>query len=137
MAFEQGRLLDPADLTDDALFRSLREDENARILTTDEVEDRQYIRAKPTQEELQRTRALQPPMMPQMPSPTSPTSAVKKSQEDAYWEQQERIENFGGAPNLFSITLGACGATSSATNSQRRNAKSCAYFRSHQLPATA
>src|SRR6476660_5834520 len=33
-AYEQGRLLDPADLTDDALFRLLREDDNVRILAT-------------------------------------------------------------------------------------------------------
>jgi len=94
-AFEQGRLLDPDDLTDDALFRLLREDENIRILTTREVEDREYIRAKPTRDELERTRGLQPPVMPQMPSQTSGISAAGKSQEDIYWEQQDRIENFG------------------------------------------
>src|ERR1051325_2887325 len=46
-AFEQGRLLDPAELTDDAVFRLLREDENVRILATHEIEDRSYIRPKP------------------------------------------------------------------------------------------
>jgi hypothetical protein len=50
-AFEQRRLLDPADLTDEALFRLMREDENSRILATQEIEDRAYIR-QPRKEEL-------------------------------------------------------------------------------------
>src|SRR5271156_6320540 len=37
-AYEQGRLLDPADLTDDALFQLLREDDNIRALATGEIE---------------------------------------------------------------------------------------------------
>ena len=57
-AFEQGRLLDPADLTDETLFRLVREDENIRILATREIEDRSYIRAKPTKEEIERERDL-------------------------------------------------------------------------------
>jgi protein involved in polysaccharide export with SLBB domain len=107
-AFEQGRLLDPADLTDEALFRLLRDDENIRILTTREVEDREYIRAKPTREELQRTQGMRPPMMPmQGPLPTGDAAAASianKSQEDIYWEQQDRMESFGsGAPNSFPL----------------------------------
>src|SRR5580700_4120489 len=53
-AFEQGRILEPADLTDEALFRLLREDENIRVLATQEVSKRLYIRARPTQDERQR-----------------------------------------------------------------------------------
>src|SRR5437667_7539618 len=53
-AYEQGRLLDPADLTDEALFRLLREDQNICILATHELEDRSYIRPKPTRDELER-----------------------------------------------------------------------------------
>jgi hypothetical protein len=45
-------LLDPADLTDEALFRLMREDENIRILATQEIEDRAYFRPKPRKEEL-------------------------------------------------------------------------------------
>jgi len=48
-AFEQGRILDPDDLTDEALFDLLRRDQNIRVLVTREIEDRGYIRAKPTQ----------------------------------------------------------------------------------------
>src|ERR1700674_3148727 len=44
-AFEQGRVLDPNDLTDDALFRLIREDQNVRVIATREIEDRSYIRA--------------------------------------------------------------------------------------------
>jgi len=57
-AFEQGRVLESSDLTDDELFRLLRDDENIRILATHEIEDRSYIRAKPTQAELERENAL-------------------------------------------------------------------------------
>src|SRR5207245_4310849 len=50
-AYEQGRLLDSQDLTDEALFRLLRRDENIRVLATREIVDRQYVRVKPTREE--------------------------------------------------------------------------------------
>src|ERR1700723_533474 len=53
-AFEQGRILEPEELTDEALFRLLREDENIRVLATQEVSTRLYIRALPTREERQR-----------------------------------------------------------------------------------
>src|SRR5882757_150962 len=36
-AYDQGRLLDPDELTDDALFRLLREDNNIRVLATQEI----------------------------------------------------------------------------------------------------
>ena len=52
-AFEQGRILESRDLTDEALFRLLREDENIRVLVTQEVSRRRYIRALPTPEERQ------------------------------------------------------------------------------------
>ena len=52
-AYEQGRLLDPKDLDDDALFRLIQDDQNVRVLITHEIEDRYYIRAKPRREELE------------------------------------------------------------------------------------
>ena len=61
-AFEQGRILDPNDLTDDAVFRLLRDDQNVRVIATREIEDRSYIRAKPTREELARNLPCQPPI---------------------------------------------------------------------------
>src|SRR5215469_824053 len=42
-AYEQGRILDPEDLTDDALFELLRADHNICVLATLEIEDRQYV----------------------------------------------------------------------------------------------
>src|SRR5690349_16265414 len=51
-AYEQGRILDPTDLTDESVYRLLRDNENARLLATQEIVDRSYIKAKPTREEL-------------------------------------------------------------------------------------
>src|SRR6266536_2878049 len=53
-AYAQGRLLDPKDLTDDAVFRLVRDDEETRSMITKEIVDRSYVRAKPTREELDR-----------------------------------------------------------------------------------
>src|SRR5215471_14634883 len=49
-AFAQGRVIDPKDLTDDAIFRMVRDDEETRALITQQVVDRGYVRAKPTRE---------------------------------------------------------------------------------------
>jgi protein involved in polysaccharide export with SLBB domain len=57
-AYEQGRILDPEDLTDDALFQLLREDHNTCVLATQEIEDRSYVTAKPTQEQIEQQREL-------------------------------------------------------------------------------
>jgi len=81
-AFEEGRILDPKDLTDDALFQIIRLDNNVRILATREIEDRAYIRAKPTQEELARNLPCRQPL----PSGSEPVpSRSDDSQENAYW----------------------------------------------------
>ena len=72
-AYEQGRILDAADLTDEALFRLLREDETIRILATREIEDRDYVRAKPTQ--------------------------ASRNREEPYWDQHERDLENNSAPN--------------------------------------
>src|SRR5207245_9428032 len=53
-AYQQGRVLEPQELTDEALFRLIRQDENVRVVITNEIVDRNYIRAKPTREELER-----------------------------------------------------------------------------------
>jgi protein involved in polysaccharide export with SLBB domain len=54
-AYEQGRLLDPESLTDDAVFDLVRTDGNIRVLATQEIEKRSYVRAKPTEEELRQS----------------------------------------------------------------------------------
>src|SRR5262252_1210664 len=81
-AYEQGRLLDPEELTDEALYRLINRDENVRILVTREIVDRNYIRAKPTQEELEQQRRRQGTL-----SAADPTVDLKsgQSQEEAYW----------------------------------------------------
>lgn len=90
-AFEQGRVLDPNDLTDDALFRLLRQDDAIRVIATREIVDRSYIRALPTREEVARNMPCRPPM------PTGAAAAAAKApdlptdmkrpltQEEFYW----------------------------------------------------
>jgi len=93
-AYEQGRILDPEDLTDDALFQLLHEDHNICVLATREIVDRAYITAKPTIEEVERQR--------EQDARVGLTRAVVSeaqqqelaahnypNQEDAYWEKHD------------------------------------------------
>ena len=93
-AFEQGRILEPEDLTDEALFRLLREDENIRVLATQEVSRRRYIRALPTPEERRRQPAVGGNSLKTKgeESSTSGTGAKNRStsQEERYWSDQEQ-----------------------------------------------
>ena len=96
-AFEQGRLLDPADLNDEALFRLLREDEDVRILATQEIEDRSYIRPKPSKEELAQEAYRQMQRMPlrtqqnenQSSAATPELQKTAQSQEEKYWSRRD------------------------------------------------
>src|SRR5712691_12743161 len=88
-AYKEGRLLDPKELTDEALYRLIRSDESIRVLITNEIEDRSYIRVKPSREELEqdwRRRTWN--------AKTDAESGVSgvhgASQEDEYWSQQQR-----------------------------------------------
>ncbi len=101
-AYEQGRLLDPADLTDEAVFRLVRDDENVRILATKEIEDRSYVRPKPTRAELEHDRQLMAQTaMPQSPvSPQNADSAQPQpasNQEDAFWQRYDELQNYPAA----------------------------------------
>src|SRR5208282_970720 len=93
-AFEQGRILDSKDLTDEALFRLLREDENIRVLATQEVSKRLYIRALPTRDERQRESAVRGGSLATTQEESStqgtPDKTRNTSQEDRYWSDQER-----------------------------------------------
>ena len=100
-AYDQGRLLDPEDLTDDALYKLIGSDENIRVLITREIEDREYVRAKPTREELERerqrigSRALAANL-------TQAKPVEGKNQEEKYWSQHDleaNPENSPYAPN--------------------------------------
>src|SRR5215831_20603276 len=87
-AYEQGRLLDPEELTDEALFRLITRDQNIRVLITREIEDRDYIHAKPTKEEL----ALQQLQAQAAAAQAQQEADIKagKTQEDAYWAQHSQ-----------------------------------------------
>jgi protein involved in polysaccharide export with SLBB domain len=96
-AFEQGRILNPDDLTDDALFNLIRQDQNIRIIATHEIVDRAYIKAKPTREELARDLPCRQ-AIPSVPSAiskdaeqTASSTSTKRlpSQEEEYWLKHE------------------------------------------------
>lgn len=53
-AFAQGRILGSQDLSDEAIFRLVGEDDEVRALITQQILDRGYVRAKPSKEELAR-----------------------------------------------------------------------------------
>ncbi len=110
-AYEQGRLLDPKDLEDEILFTLVKKDLNVRVVATREIESRGYIRAKPTQSELERQQLLGYPQgytaLPSQPgngaqpnasqgsgsqtNGASTTAAPNlSSQEQQYWAQRQR-----------------------------------------------
>src|SRR5580704_10279556 len=92
-AFEQGRILDPNDLTDEALFRLIREDQNVRVIATREIEDRAYIRAKPTREELAKNLPCREPLLVskdgKLPDEPDPKTLQGRSQEQLYWAKHD------------------------------------------------
>jgi protein involved in polysaccharide export with SLBB domain len=96
-AYEQGRLLDPQDLTDESLFRLIREDYAVRVVVTREIEDRNYIRAKPTREELERERQQQRVQVGVADAAAAQAAAQiqaellkgAKNQEEVYWSRHD------------------------------------------------
>ena len=96
-AFEQGQILNPNDLSDDALFDLIRKDDNVRIIATREIVDRGYIKAKPRREELARDLPCRQPMplgsetVTSKPDEQSSLTNTKRSrsQEETYWAKHE------------------------------------------------
>jgi len=96
-AFEQGQILNPTDLTDDALFDLVRKDDNVRIIATREIVDRGYIKAKPRREELARDLPCRQAMplgngtAISKPEDQSSLTNTKRppSQEEMYWAKHE------------------------------------------------
>jgi protein involved in polysaccharide export with SLBB domain len=91
-AYEQGRLLDPSDLTDDALFQLLREDDNTRALATAEIEKREYVRPKPTRQEMEKDRIGRMPAAPESAKASGSGGTPpgqNESEEEKYWAQHE------------------------------------------------
>lgn len=116
-AYEQGRILDPDDLTDEALFRLLWEDSKICVLATQEIERRGYVRAKPTESEISR-KGIIPTGGNSTNQQSNKNISVGSSQEDIYWSDHQAevygIRNPGynsGQPN----------APSSQPNQQQRS----------------
>ena len=93
-AFEQGQILNPIDLTDDALFDLIRKDENVRVIATHEIVDRGYIKAKPRREELARDLPCRLPGSTGSEAKQADQSSLTNSkrppsQEEIYWAKHE------------------------------------------------
>lgn len=93
-AFEQGRLLDPEELTDDALFSLIRQDYKIRVLATREIEQRFYVRARPTRQELDRDRLLYGELGP----PMTPSQAAQAAQQKKTLPGLTDLQNAGANP---------------------------------------
>jgi protein involved in polysaccharide export with SLBB domain len=137
-AFEQGRILDPEDLTDEALFDLLRQDYKIRVLATTEIEQRFYIRARPTRQELDRDRILYgemgPPLTPSQLAQITQNTQPKKSnpsapditglqspssQEDQYWSDHADDMYHPMIPNYVTSAPSAnLPASTSSTSAQ-------------------
>lgn len=91
-ASEQGRLLEPGELTDEAIYNAVRQDENTRMVITREIEVRHYVQAKPTRQELERGLVVESPP-PRSVKDASAGSENKPiaSQEEAYWANHELV----------------------------------------------
>ena len=83
-AYEQGRLLDPESLTDEAIFDLVRNDFHMRVLATQEIEKRSYVRAKPTEDEVEASKSKS----------SSAESELAKAplSESEYWKQRLTID---------------------------------------------
>ncbi len=118
-AFSQGRVLTADDLTDDAVFGSVREDVNVRVLFTQEIQDRDYVRAKPTKEELERdyregrTRVPDPSQIQQLGQPDLKTA---NNDEERYWLRHERDVDRTMFPSAANLN-----ASSSEAQAQQQN----------------
>ncbi|MGA8489263.1 MAG: SLBB domain-containing protein [Terriglobales bacterium] len=100
-AFEQGRVIDPAEITDDGLFTLVREDDSIRVLATREIENRYYVRARPTREELIMSIPCRQSSAPDQTLPTKAQTPTQQngsqldlgqqppSQEQLYWDKHE------------------------------------------------
>jgi len=99
-AFAQGRVIDPEDLTDEAVFRLVRQDQSTRVLFTREIEDRAYVRAKPTIEERERNAAAPPTPQTALMGTAGTTVPNPKSQEDLYWAQPQGNVGGLGSPGI-------------------------------------
>jgi len=89
-AYEQGRVVDPKELTDEAVFRMMRDDDEVRSLITKQIVDRGYVRAKPTQEEWERQQEREQKL-------ARANSSEEEEEENPSSEKQSGRQNYGGA----------------------------------------
>ena len=85
-AYEQGRLLDQDSLSDDAVFDLVRTDARIRVLATQEIEQRSYVRAKPTDEELRQAR-----QRTKLDGTNDDLATLPLSEKD-YWKQRAELD---------------------------------------------
>jgi protein involved in polysaccharide export with SLBB domain len=114
-AYQEGRLLDPQDLDDEVVFRLVRQDVNIRVLFTREIENRSYVQAKPSRDELARQAAAPAESLP-LGSNNISDLKTSKNQEDAYWSRHGQGSSQGTVPD-FSIPSGQTPQTPQPTPS--------------------
>jgi hypothetical protein len=90
-AYEEGRLLNPEDLTDEALFQLLHDDASVRSLATREIEARMYVRAKPNADELHQDLDWTIVEKSSFQARGAPEPAASGSQEAQFWATHEQI----------------------------------------------
>jgi polysaccharide biosynthesis/export protein len=74
-------------------LRLVRDNQDVRILFTREIQDRSYVRAKPTKEELEKDweqRRIRVPDAAELQAEGSPNPVNATNQEEAYWLRHER-----------------------------------------------
>jgi len=99
-AYQEGRLLDPQDLDDEVVFRLVRQDANIRVMFTREIENRSYVKAKPSREELARQGGGMP--FESLPLGNNGIADLKapRNQEDSYWSRRDQTFPQNGQPDL-------------------------------------
>ncbi|HZP17553.1 MAG TPA: SLBB domain-containing protein [Terriglobales bacterium] len=99
-AYAQGRVLDPKELTDEAVFRMVRDDEETRALITQQIVDRGYVQAKPTHEEVAKFLEQQQRLAKQQQREQERYADNLPVEENAAEDQYGREGPKGQRPNL-------------------------------------
>ena len=93
-ASDEGRLLDPKELSDESVYDLVRKDEDARARITKEIEERHYVQAKPTRSELEGGMVLTSGRPANETGAKGGENRPAASQEEAYWESHERTHEY-------------------------------------------
>jgi protein involved in polysaccharide export with SLBB domain len=117
-AYQQGRLLDPQDLDDDAVFRLVREDQNVRLVVTHELEDRYYIQAKPRREDLENGLVLKTPTSPEKGATADNQTLKAHNQEEDFWSKHELTLEHYPEPQPYPAQAGGAAPTQPGPGNQ-------------------